>query len=177
MSQLVAMENWPERLSVGAVAALMLVTAVVNARLLLMSASLYPLVGTLPAWQIYPSLHLVTDPGWLIAMRYRSQGGSDFGVFLGASVLMFLVWNAAVAAGHLLGTIIVDPRRFGIDLVMPVFFAAMLVPLWRGVRRSMSWAVAGAVALLVQQAVGGWWFIIAGAVAGSVVGGFTDDAD
>ena len=27
--------------------------------------------------------------------------------------------------------LIADPRRDGIDLVMPVFFAAMLIPLWR----------------------------------------------
>jgi predicted branched-subunit amino acid permease len=142
-----------------------------------MSASLYPWLGTLPAWQIYPSLHLLTDPGWLIAMRYRREGGSDFGVFLGASVVMCLVWIAAVAIGHVLGTLIVDPRRFGIDLVMPVFFAAMLVPLWGGVRRSVPWLVAGAVAVLVQHVVGGWWFIICGALAGALVAGFIDDAD
>jgi predicted branched-subunit amino acid permease len=60
---------------------------------------------------------------------------------------------------------------------MPVFFAAMLIPLWGGARRGLTWAVAGAVALLVQHLVAGWWFIVAGAVAGSVLGGFIDDRD
>ena len=60
---------------------------------------------------------------------------------------------------------------------MPIFFAAMLIPLWRGPRRAAAWAVAGAVALLVQQFIAGWWFIVAGAVAGSVAGGFLDDRD
>jgi hypothetical protein len=36
--------------------------------------------------------------------------------------------------------------------------------------------VAGAVAVAVHQMAGGWWFIVAGALAGSVVGGFVDDA-
>ena len=57
----------------------------------------------------------------------------------------------------------------------PAFFAAMLIPLWRGPRRGIAWVVAGAVALLVQQLSGGWWFIVAGALAGSIAGGFIDD--
>jgi len=53
----------------------------------------------------------------------------------------------------------------------------MLIPLWRGGRAALAWAVAGVVAVAVHQLAGGWWFIVAGAVAGSVVGGFLDDAD
>jgi len=177
MSQLVAMEAWPERFSVLALAALALLCATVNARMLLMSASLQPWLGALPPWQIYPGLHILTDPSWLVAMRYRAGGGSDAGVFFGASVMLGLAWMGAIMAGHLAGALIADPRRYGIDLVMPIFFAAMLIPLWRGARRSVAWAVAGAVALLVQHLVGGWWFMVAGAIAGSIAGGFLDDAE
>jgi predicted branched-subunit amino acid permease len=58
-----------------------------------------------------------------------------------------------------------------------VFFAAMLVPLWRGARRALAWCVAGAVALAVDYFVGGWWFVLAGALAGSAAGGFIDDRE
>jgi len=177
MSQLVALEAWPERFTVAPIAALVLIVATVNARMLLIGASLYPWLGGLPRWQTYPALHLLTDPGWLIAMRYRAEGGSDAGVFFGASVMLALAWMAASSAGYLAGALIADPRRYGIDLVMPLFFAAMLIPLWRGPRRAGAWAVAGAVALLVQHVAGGWWFVVAGAIAGSVAGGFLDDAD
>ena len=88
-----------------------------------------------------------------------------------------IAWVAATCIGHVGGTLIADPRRYGIDLVMPIFFAAMLVPLWRGGRPAIAWIVAGAVAIAVHQLAGGWWFIVAGAVAGSVVGGLLDDAD
>lgn len=177
MSQLVALEAWPERPSAAAVATLTLIVATVNARMLLLGASLQPWLGGLPRWQIYPALHLVTDPGWLIAMRYRAEGGSDTGVFFGSSVVLALAWVAAASAGYLAGALVADPRRYGIDLVMPIFFAAMLIPLWRGARRANAWLVAGVVALLVHYAVGGWWFVVAGAIAGSVAGGFIDDAD
>jgi predicted branched-subunit amino acid permease len=177
MSQLVALEAWPRHFTFAEIAALALITATVNARLMLITASLYPWLGPLPRWQIYPTLHFVTDPGWLIAMRYRAEGGSDPAVFFSSSLLIWVVWLCSATAGYLLGVLIADPRRYGIDLVMPIFFAAMLIPLWRGPRRALPWIAAGAVALLVQHLVGGWWFIVAGAIAGSVVGGLIDDGD
>jgi len=177
MSQLVAMEAWPERVTFGAMAALMVLMVTVNARMLLMSAALYPWLGSSSPWRIYPTLHVLADPSWIIAMRYRSNGGSDAGVLLGSSALLAVAWIGASSVGYVGGTLIADPRRYGIDLVMPIFFAAMLIPLWRGARPAIAWVVAGVVAVAVHQLAGGWWFIVAGAVAGSVVGGFLDDAD
>jgi predicted branched-subunit amino acid permease len=150
---------------------------IINARMLLMGAALHPWLNASPAWKIYPTLHVLTDPSWLIGMRYRSNGGLDAGVFLGSSVLLAIAWISATSLGHIGGALIADPRRYGIDLVMPIFFAAMLVPLWRGARPAVAWVVAGAVAVTVQQLAGGWWFIVAGALAGSVVGGYLDDRD
>jgi len=50
----------------------------------------------------------------------------------------------------------------------------MLVPLWRGPRRGVAWVIAGAVALAVQHFVPGWWFIVAGSIAGAIAGGFLE---
>ena len=176
VSQLVAMEIWPQRFTLAAITSLAIICAIINARFLLITASLHPWLGPLPAWQVYPALQIVVDPGWLIAMRYRGEGGSDAGVLLGSSGLLWVAWMSASTAGYLLGAQISDPRRFGIDLVMPLFFSIMLVPIWRGRRRALAWVAAGVVALVVQQLVGGYWFIVAGALAGSVLGGFLDDA-
>jgi predicted branched-subunit amino acid permease len=175
-SQLVAMEAWPDRVTVASLAALALLAATVNARMLLIGASLQPWLRVLPAWQAYPLLHLITDPGWLIAMRYRAQGGSDVSVFLGGAVLICVAWLAATAVGYVLGGLVADPRAIGLDLVMPIFFSTMLVPLWRGGRRALGWGVAGAVALVTARLVPGWWFVVAGALAGSVVEGFAAEA-
>jgi len=62
-----------------------------------------------------------------------------------------------------------------LDLVMPIFFAAMLVPLWRGRRRGIPWAVAGSVALAVSYLIEGWWYVIVGSLAGTIAGGFLRD--
>ncbi|MEX0591205.1 MAG: AzlC family ABC transporter permease, partial [Xanthobacteraceae bacterium] len=167
-SQMVALEVWPERMTPAAILALALIAATVNARMLLLGAGLRPWLGPLSAWQTYPLLHLLTDPGWIVAMRYRGEGGSDAAVLLGGSLLILAVWMAATTAGYLLGALVTDPRAIALDLVMPIFFAAMLVPLWRGPARAIPWVVAGAVALLVNYLFGGWWYVVAGALAGSL---------
>ena len=174
-SQLAAMELWERPLTWTVVAALVLVTAAVNMRLLLMSASMRPWLGGMPAWQTYPALYFITDASWLMARRYRAEGGSDVSVFLGASLTLWATWVISTVPGYLIGELIVDPKRFGLDMVMPSVFVALLVPLWRGPRHMIAWAVAAAVALVVASLVSGWWFIIAGAVAGCIVGGFLDE--
>ena len=142
-----------------------------------MTAALRPWLGGLPAWQSYPALFVVTDPGWLIAMRYRSEGGADASILLGGGLALWMIWVASTVPGYLLGALVSDPQRLGLDLVLPCFFMVMLVPMWRGMRRAIPWAVAGATALAVAEMVPGWWFIIAGAIAGSAVGGFLDERD
>lgn len=177
LSQVVALEIWPQQMTTGAIAAVALVAATVNARLLLLSAAFRPWFGPLPAWQSYPLLYLLTDPGWIAAMRYRADGGADIGFYLGGGLLIFTVWMMAVTVGYSLGALVPDPKPIALDLVMLIFFAAMLVPLWRGASRAIPWIVAGVVALLVQHFVGGWWYVIAGSLAGIVAGGFVNERD
>jgi predicted branched-subunit amino acid permease len=175
-SQFVAIEIWAHPMTVASIATLVAVTSTVNLRFVLMSASLRPWLGGLPAWQVYPALALLTEPGWLLALRYRAGGGADVAVLLGSGVALWLIWIAATAAGCMLGALVADPERYALDLVMPVFFSILLVPLWRGTRRAVPWAVAGAVALLAAGMLPGWWYIIAGAIAGSVAGALDEHA-
>jgi predicted branched-subunit amino acid permease len=173
--QLLALEIWPQHFTLAAVAALALVTLTVNLRFVLMSAALRPWFGPLPAWQAYPTLFFTTDSTWLISMRYHAGGGWDAGIFLGSGVMLWSAWVTTTALGYLVGAQIAQPERFGLDLILPVFFSAFMVPLWRGPRRAIPWVVAGLVALAVAWLVPGSWFIIAGALAGSIAGGFIDD--
>jgi predicted branched-subunit amino acid permease len=176
-AQLVAIEVWTNPLTLGTIASLATLTAIVNARFVLMGASLRPWMGPLPAWQVYPPLLLTTDATWIVGMRYRAEGGADASIYAGAGLALWALWTAAVVPGYLLGAFIADPARFGFDLTLPIFFVAMLVGLWRGPRRAACWAIAGFVALGAAQLLSGWWFIVIGAVVGSIVGGFIDDAE
>lgn len=176
-SQLVALEIWTPRFGWTALLVVAVVTATVNLRYFLMTASMRPWLAGMPAWKVYPALLFTVDANWLVAMRYHGEGGRDPGVFVGCGVTMWLFWVAGTVPGHALGRLIDDPGRYGLDFALPAFFAAMLVPLWRGPRWALSWVVAGATALAVAAVVPGWWFIIAGALAGSVAGGFLDGGE
>lgn len=176
LSQFVAVQSWPDQLTVGSIATLALLTTTVNIRFALMTATLRPWFGTLPPWQAYPAMLVVTDGGWLAAMRYREHGGANAMFYVGGATVLYLTWLVSAIPGYLLAGQLTDPKKYGVDLVMPAFYAAMLVPAWKGPRRAIPWAVSGVVALGVHWLVPGWWFIIAGAVAGAVSAGFIDDA-
>ncbi len=176
ISQLVAMELWRPEWSWGAIAGLAVVTATVNSRMILQGASLQPWFAAYP--KALNALHLFffTDANWVIGTRYRAEGGRDLGVLIGAGLLLWVVWVLLTGLGYGLGALVSDPRAFGIDLVMPIFFAAMIVPLWRGRRDAVPWVAAGIAALLTAKLVEGYAFIIVGSLTGAVVGAFSDDA-
>jgi predicted branched-subunit amino acid permease len=175
IAQLIALEIWPPALTWGVIATIASLTAVVGARLFLMSVAMRPWFGQVPAWQAYAGLFFLTDATWLIAMRYRADGGSDIAVYFGAAAAIMAGWLAATAVGYLAGGFISDPAKYGFDLVMPAFFAAMLVPLWAGTRRALGWIIGGIVAVAVERMVPGWWFIVAGSITGAVAGGYLDE--
>ena len=175
VAQLVALETWPDTLTLPAIGGIVLVTALISSRFLLIGASLRPWLGSQPAAKIYPTLFLLVEPNWLMSMRYRTNGGSDPAYLLGGGTVVYVIWIISTAAGYALGTSIGDPHTFGIDMVMPAFFTAMLISMWRGARASAGMIVGGVVAIAVDFVFGGLWYLIAGALAGSIAGGFVDD--
>jgi 4-azaleucine resistance transporter AzlC len=177
VAQLVALETWPDRLTLPVIGGIVLVTGLISSRFLLIGASLRPWLGSQPASKIYPSLFFLVEPNWLTSMRYRANGGSDPAYLLGGGVVIYFFWVSATAAGYALGTSIGDPHTFGIDMVMPAFFVAMLISMWRGFRTSSGMLIGGGVAIAVDFLFGGVWYLIVGALAGSIAGGFIDDPE
>lgn len=174
-SQFVAMEVYGDPLTWGLVMAMIGVTAAVNLRMLLIGASLRPWLGQVPAWQTYPALFILTDLNWLLALSAYDKGTRDWGIYLGSGLFTWSVWSLAVVPGYFAGSLVSDPKAFGLDVVLPAFFAALLVPLWKGRRQTVSWLFAGAVATLTWYIFGGYWSIFTGAVAGAVAGAYLDD--
>ena len=79
-------------------------------------------------------------------------------------------WNIATFAGVTLGDAIVEPSRFGIDVIFPAAMAGLAVGLITG-RREIVAALAGAAigvaaSLAITPTIG----IIAGGVLGPIVG-------
>lgn len=174
VAQIIVVDSWPQQFTLATVLAAATATFVICSRFLLISASMRPLLGRMPATQVYPFLHFLVEPPWVLGLRYQRNGGNDPGFIIGSALTCWVVWVISTAPGYWLGSA-VDPHRFGLDMVMPAFFTAMLVSLWQGPRRSIGWAVAGVVAVAADMAFGGFWYVILGALAGSIVGGLVDE--
>ena len=169
-SQMVGLEIWQQVWTPSTILTIMTVTAVVNARMILLGATLQPWLKDEPLARTALNLFLLTEAGWLVGTRYHSEGGRDVGVLLGCGIILWMVWLVATLTGFFAGALVPEPRRFGLDLVMPIFFGVMLVPLWKGAKTALPWLVAGLVSLVVHALVPGYAFIIAGALAGVAAG-------
>jgi len=174
VAQLIVVEAWPQELTAATIFAAAAVTFILCSRFLLIGASMRPFLSKLPPAQVYPFLHLLVEPPWLLTIRYQREGGDDPGFIFGSAATCWVVWVVSTAPGFWLGAA-ADPQRFGLDMVMPAFFTAMMVSLWQGPRRAVGWVVAGVVAIATDQLFGGFWYVVTGALAGSIVGGLSDE--
>lgn len=171
-SQFAAMEAWTNHWTLGGFIAIAAVVGVVNLRLFLMSAALRPWLQGLPPAFVYGQFTVFTDANYVVASRYRAEGGMDAGMLAGSGFLLWAIWVASTAPGYVVGALVSDPARFGFDLVMPIMFAAMIAPLWKSHEDTRNWSIAGAAALIVMHLVPGQWHIMAGAVAGMLAAAF-----
>jgi predicted branched-subunit amino acid permease len=175
VSQIASMEIWTPAITPVLIATLAFTTLVINLRMILMGGSLQPWIGNAPAYQTYPSLYVLTDTNWVAALRYRREGGADVGYLFGGGFITWLTFVPATGIGQVFGSLIGDPRPYGIDLILPLYFVALLAPMFETLRRSIPWAIAGMVAVTVQHFVPGFWYIIAGTLAGALAGGLFGD--
>ena len=173
--QMVVLDSWPQTLTAGAIAGIVALTALGNSRYLMSGATLRPLHNNQPARMAYPTLFFLVEPPWLMSLRYYSIGGRDPAYLLGGGVFLYFIWVTTAIPGFLAGAAVGNPKQFGIDLLVPAFFVAMMVPLWRGPRRSYGLIVGALAAALTDFLFGGFWYLIVGAVAGSIAGAFNDD--
>ncbi len=166
-SQFVALDLWQDPLPILVLAVSVLA---VNLRHVLMGATLAPYLSRLPRHQAYPGLLVMTDETWALTNQNLRAGGRDAGFLFGAGLTIYLLWTAATLGGRLFGAALPSLDGWGIGFLITAFFLALLGGFWRGSRDVLPWAVAGGVAILCHQGLGGHWHIVIGAVCGSCGG-------
>jgi 4-azaleucine resistance transporter AzlC len=86
----------------------------------------------------------MTDEGMGLTLgRAQSKPSTDW-YFMGTVASLYVSFNIATAIGVLLGGRIRDPERFHLDVIFPLTFLALLLPLIRN-RRSLAIAITAAV--------------------------------
>lgn len=171
-SQFVALELWsPTALPVGAI---VVATAIVNLRMLLMTATLRPLTSDIDKPRALLGMHFVTDESWALTMTEMARGRGSFAFLLGAGALAWVAWLTATLGGRLLGSVIGDPARYGLDFAFTATFIALLLGMWKGKSDLLPWLVAALAAIAAAQLLPGNWYIIIGGLLGSLAGALAE---
>jgi 4-azaleucine resistance transporter AzlC len=148
---------------------ILITTLIVNARHMLLAASLAPHVRRAPAWQRALLAFHLTDESYAIGMQAFLTNRGSLAYQFGANLSMYVIWPISTGVGLMLGALIPDPAAYGLDLVFPLTFIGLLVPLLRGRTNVLVALLAGALtiggALLLP---GHWYILIAGMVASGV---------
>lgn len=166
-AQIASLQGWTHPISLLFVC---LTTAAINSRYVLMGATLRPVLTGHPVPQLYGTLFFLVDQDWILVMRDRDKGYDNVGYLLGSGLVTWSIWVACTMAGHAFGGWITDPRAFGVDFMLAAFFAAAGVTFWRQSPRLAPLVVSVAAAIAVQKLWPGPWYILFGALAGSLAG-------
>ncbi len=165
-AQFAALQLWSDPVSWLAVG---LASLAMNARYILMGATMRGWFTGIPAFRAYASLYFLYDGNWATAMRDRTAGRLDAAHLIGGGVTMCSIWTLATVAGHAFGGNLGDPRRLGLDFLITAFFASLCIAFWRGRSDVVPVVAAMAVAIATDHLVPGPWYIVAGAITGCVV--------
>lgn len=171
-SQFVVLDMWtPASLPI---ASIIIATAIVNLRILLMSATLRPLLAPLPLPAALGATFFVSDESWAMTMTEIRKGAGSVAFYLGTGTLCWLAWMASTLIGRVLGAFIDDPTRYGLDFAFTATFLALLLGMWKGRGDLVPWIVAALAAIATSRLVEGNWYIIVGGLVGSLAGALVE---
>jgi predicted branched-subunit amino acid permease len=146
--------------------AIVLTTFLLNVRHALYGVSLARIVK-LEGWQRVVGAFFLTDEAYGV---FIASGARSFAFLLGAELSLFASWNAFTLLGALAGSLLPDPASIGVDLVFPLSFLALLLPLLRTRAEVIVAALSGVLAWLVSSRLPGGLGILVTGLAGSVLG-------
>jgi predicted branched-subunit amino acid permease len=149
-----------------------LLTFLLNARHALYSVAIAPWFRGRSVAERAVAAHVLTDEAFALSVsHFRRLGRYDpFGYWYPAIVTTAIPWNIATFVGVTIGDAIVEPSRFGIDVIFPAAMAGLAVGLVAG-RRELVAAIAGvAIAVVASLVASPTVGIIAGGAIGPLVG-------
>jgi 4-azaleucine resistance transporter AzlC len=131
----------------GSVLTAVFAGALLNLRFVATGIAVAP---SLPGGRLLRSLlaQLSIDESYAMSARAGPPGRPDGRTLLVTGSLLYTVWVIGTSIGALLGPVIGDPKRLGLDAAFPAGFVALLWPMLLG-RRAVRCAIGGLVAALL----------------------------
>ncbi|WP_218940395.1 AzlC family ABC transporter permease [Denitrobaculum tricleocarpae] len=149
---------------------LLLTVFAVGTRLILMGATLAPWLNRLSRPKRLLALSVLSDVNFADSYDAFRRDDRDVGRLVGGGLALCICWALGTAIGVIAGASLGNLERFGIDVVMVAFFAAIAVGQWEGLQDLLPSAVAATVAVLGLTLLPPGWNIVLAAIAGGIAG-------
>ncbi|MFW1943244.1 AzlC family ABC transporter permease [Acinetobacter guillouiae] len=168
-SQFATLELWGAQISL---IPLIVTVFFINARHLLMGASLYPWLRHLPPIKRYSILLVISDANWALSLQAFNRGESGMGLLFGGGLALWLAWVLGTGLGFYFGNVIHHPALLGLDMVMACFLLAMVVGGQKNLRILIIWTIAACSSLFAYWYLPENSHVVVGALFGGIVGIF-----
>lgn len=166
-AQFAALELWGAQVSLLPLA---VTVFAINARHLLMGATLYPWLRHLSPTKRYGVMLVVSDANWAMSMQALSRGEPGMGVLFGGGLAIWSFWILGTWLGLYFGSAIHDPVSLGLDMVMGCFLLAMVVGGQKSWRILIIWIIAAFSSLMAYWYLPANSHVVVGALAGGILG-------
>ena len=110
---------------------------------------------------------LVVDESWVVGNL--GEGRYSRGRLLGSGALIYCAWVGGTVIGLLATRVLLEPERFGLDVVSPALFLALLIRQRKDARMVQAGVLAAAIALVLTPFVSPGIPLVAAALA-SILG-------
>lgn len=150
-------------------ASLSLIVLAVSARHIVMGAALSGWLNALPRGQRFATVAWLSDPNFARSHPRLRDGASEVGLLLGGGLALWVNWVAGTVVGALAGDIIGDVSRFGFDVVMVAFFAAMVAGAVRGPALALSVLASVLCVVVTHDNLPAGWAVLLAALVGAAL--------
>lgn len=139
----------------------------VNARHILMSATLAPVLKDQnPALRLL-SLLWTVDESWAMTKARAAQQPTGAPYMVGLGSVLYTAWMASTVVGVGLGDLVAEPRTFGLDFLGVAVFIGLLVILQPTRHHIAPFVIAAVLSPLLASVLPGSWGIIIAACTGA----------
>jgi 4-azaleucine resistance transporter AzlC len=162
-AQFAGLELWS---TPAPIAALAFSTLLINARHVLMGASLAPKTRRFTTLQRLVGFAVMADENWAFSERRAARRPLTFAYFGGTGAVFWANWVVWSTLGALAGSFLGAPERLGADFAFTALFIGLIAGFGGGRVTLLTIAVSAAVAAAVYVVVGPPWHVACGALAG-----------
>ena len=161
-AQFAAIETWVHP---APIAALAFATFLINARHVLMGASLSPKVRMSRVQKLI-AFYFITDESCALSERRALDRPVTGAYWAAMAAALWANWTLSSALGAVLGSLLGDPARIGADFAFTALFIGLIAGFGRSRVTLVTVAVSAGVAALVHHFIGAPWHVASGALAG-----------